>query len=118
LSFTESFMYFSTQLTLVALPMTYALEVSTIKICSKKSFSFNVSIEVATMFFLVSSPYKPFKTWIDIESFMSYWSTFYLVLSFLIYESSGLSLLKASNSNESTSKFFKSVLPLECFASF
>jgi hypothetical protein len=55
-------MYFSTQLTLVALPMTYALKVSTIKICSKKSFSFNVSIEVATMFFLVSSPYKPFKT--------------------------------------------------------
>jgi hypothetical protein len=40
------------------------------------------------------------------------------VLSFLIYEFSGLSLLKASNSNESTSKFFKSVIPLECFASF
>jgi len=55
-------MYFSTQLTLIALPMIYALEVSTIKIFSKKSFSFNVSIEVAIMFFLVSSPYKPFKT--------------------------------------------------------
>ena len=70
------------------------------------------------MFFLVSSPYRPFKTRIDIESFISYWSTFYLVLSFLRYEYSGLSLLKASNSNESTSEFFKNIIPLECFASF